>query len=412
MNDRLVTLLGALGALALFVALVLPPSQEPDVSRPVSTAIGENGYAGMQRWLDASGIRNVSLRRRYDEMDSLDLEPQGNVLVTTMPHEQQTRPDEVDWLLRWVAEGNTVLVMAALNDTPDWSLLIATREFLDNVESLTGLSLLSAVDEDGEEIMLGGVFSTEDVAYDVNPVHPLMRGVSRLVAETDATASVWQPGVASRFYVALADEQSSGRDALWEIPVGGGTIVLSTSGSMFTNRALGRADNARFLSNLLSYHLKPGAAVIFDDMHQGLTELYDPEAFFSDARLGQTLFFLLVFWLLYVVGTSGRLAPPRSRPLVPRQSDLVHAIGGFMSRKLAPATAGRMMIETWLAELHGAGRISSTGAVAWQELNAMPLVDQSRLEALQTAYEGLRRGEKIDVMGVHNHLRELRRTLA
>ena len=71
MNDRLVTLLGALAALALFVALVLPPTREPDVSRPVSTAIGENGYAGMQRWLDASGIRNTSLRRRYDELESL-----------------------------------------------------------------------------------------------------------------------------------------------------------------------------------------------------------------------------------------------------------------------------------------------------------------------------------------------------
>ena len=68
MNDRLVTLFGAMAALALFVALVLPPVREPDVSRPVSTAIGANGYAGMQRWLDAGGIRTVSLRRRYDEI--------------------------------------------------------------------------------------------------------------------------------------------------------------------------------------------------------------------------------------------------------------------------------------------------------------------------------------------------------
>ncbi len=412
MNDRLVTLLGALAALALFVALVLPPSQEPDVSRPVSAAIGENGYAGLQRWLEANGVENVSLRRRYHEIESLGLEPQGNVLVTTMPHKQSIRPDEVNWLRRWLMRGNTLLIMAALNDTPDWSLLVSTQNFLDNIELLTGLSLVAAVDEDDEEITLGGVFSTEDVGYEVNAVHPLMRGVSSLVGETDSTASVWQPGASSPFHVALADERSSGRDALWEIPTGSGAIILSTSGSMFTNRALGRADNAQFFSNILGYHLKPGAAVLFDDMHQGVTDLYDPDAFFSDARLGRTLLFLLAFWLLYVVGTSGRLAAPRSTPGVPQQSDLVHAIGGFMARKLAPATAARMMIETWLAELYRSGRVSAVDADAWRELEAMPLVEQSRLAALRTAYERLRDGEKVDVKQIHDHLRELRRTLA
>ncbi len=191
-----------------------------------------------------------------------------------------------------------------------------------------------------------------------------------------------------------------------------GRMIVSGSASLFTNRALGNADNAQLFANIVAFHLAPGGVVIFDDMHQGLSELYDPEAFFNDARLGASVLFVLAFWLVYVVGTSGRLTLPRSRQQMPRQSDLVRAIGGFMARKLAPASAGRMMIEGWLAEMHMSGRISTTSQSAWQELAAMPLVDRDVLAEVNTAHAQLSEGRKVDLAELHNHLQKLRRTLA
>ncbi len=412
MNDRLVTLLGALAALALFVALVMPPSAEPDVSRPVSPATGANGYRGLELWMAGSGIVSHSLKRRLTELDGMDFPATGNLLITTMPHEQAMRSDEVHALRRWVAEGNTLLVMAALNDTPDWTLSTESDNFLASLERLTGMSFTALLDDDEEVLIVGDFLRESAMSFVADPVHPMMAGVTDLQGVTDAPTSIWEPDFSLEFYLTLAAEADTGTAALWEIPWMNGRMIVSGSASLFTNRALGNADNAQLFANIVAFHLAPGGVVIFDDMHQGLSELYDPEAFFNDARLGASVLFVLAFWLVYVVGTSGRLTLPRSRQQMPRQSDLVRAIGGFMARKLAPASAGRMMIEGWLAEMHMSGRISTTSQSAWQELAAMPLVDRDVLAEVNTAHAQLSEGRKVDLAELHNHLQKLRRTLA
>ncbi len=412
MNDRLVTLLGALGALALFIALVMPPGAEPDISRPVSPATGANGYRGLELWMADSGVVSHSLKRRLTEIDSLGFPATGNLLITTMPHEQAMRSDEVQMLKRWVAEGNTLLVMAALDDTPDWTLSTESDNFLAGLERLTGMSFTALLDDDDEVLVVGDFLNESAMNFVADPVHPMMSGVTRLQGVTDAPTSIWQPDFSLQFYLTLVAEEETGTAALWEIPWQDGRMIVSASASLFTNRALGEADNAQLFANIVAFHLAPGGVVIFDDMHQGLSELYDPEAFFSDARLGASVLFVLAFWLVYVVGTSGRLVLPRSRQQMPRQSDLVRAIGGFMARKLSRSSAGRMMIEGWLAELHTSGRISATNQTAWQELAAMPLVDREVLAAVNAAHAQLGEGRKVDLAELHNHLQTLRRTLA
>ena len=74
----------------------------------------------------------------------------------------------------------------------------------------------------------------------------------------------------------------------WQVRIGDGIGWISGYAELFSNAALGGGDNARLLANIVAGSLGLDGRVIFDDMHQGLTEVYDPKAFFGDARLHMT----------------------------------------------------------------------------------------------------------------------------
>ncbi|KPJ90379.1 MAG: hypothetical protein AMJ53_13760, partial [Gammaproteobacteria bacterium SG8_11] len=68
MKDRITTLFSALAALLVVIILLSPPPQPPaePVSLPTSTNSGRYGLLGLKRWLDESGVANMSLQSRYN----------------------------------------------------------------------------------------------------------------------------------------------------------------------------------------------------------------------------------------------------------------------------------------------------------------------------------------------------------
>ena len=93
------------------------------MTRPVSTEAGPNGYLGLQRWLASEGIPVVSLRERYGALATLvPGVPTGNLLITTAPHVYPLRNSEAEPLQSWIEAGNTLVVLAGLSDTPEWSM--------------------------------------------------------------------------------------------------------------------------------------------------------------------------------------------------------------------------------------------------------------------------------------------------
>ena len=415
MNDRLVTLLGALVSLFILFLLLYSPKQGPMISLPTSEQQGVNGYLGLKRWLDYSGVATVSYRERMLTLTgNAQLADSGNVMISTMPHLKPFSEAELLELNLWLSRGNTLLLLAALDDSPAWILRMDTMGFLDELAALTGLTFDTVTDEEGEVVMLGELFEESELGLAPVTDHPLMTNVHTLRGVSDATTSIWRPRLLedSLFVAQLATEAETGTGAIWQLPVGEGFVILGASGSLLSNRMLDEADNAQFLTNILTYHLGPAGAFIFDDMHQGLTDIYDPEAFYADDRLHVSLWFILGFWLIYLLGTSSRLHPVTDRALPPRQSDLVKAIGGFMTRKLGRADAGRLLIEGWLEELERTGHIHSGAGTPWQQLESMPLVRPTLLDSVRLTYARLGRGEKVDLKKLHNQLLELKRILA
>jgi hypothetical protein len=410
MNERLITAAGALLALMLIVGLFLQPGAEPPVTRPTSAELGPNGYRVLEAWLTVEGVPVQSVRERLGFLS--EDHTAGNVFLTTLPHEKPLHENEIVELLSWIARGNTLLILAALNDTPDWSLLPDSSAVIEDLQQLAGATFEAAIDEQGDMLLLGELFQQTEVELQaVRYDHPLTRDIGALRAHSDSTASIWMPATDSVSPGSpFIREKTSGLDAGWVDSHGDGHIVTFAVGSIFTNRALTAADNRVLLSNLIHWHMKPGGRALFDDFHQGLSNLYDPEAFYSDSRVGRTILFILLFWFVYVVGTQNRLGSLRSSSSAPRQGEFVAALGGFLARKVSRIDTARLMYERWFEELRERG-ILRQDASPWACLADSPLVDDKDLGRLRAMHQQLQTGGKVDLRQLHNQIQSIREAL-
>ena len=410
MNERLTTAGGVLVALLLVVGLFVQQPPESPISFPASAESGPNGYLGLVRWLEGAGVAVASSRLRFDQLP--EISALGSVLVTTAPHQRRIRSDEFDRLREWVESGNTLLVLAALDDTPDWSMVADTSTFITDLEQLTGTRFEAATVEAEEPLMLGEVGETTVVHFLPSPIeHPLIRNIKEIAVWSDSAASVWRPSIESpspgrEFLI----EPASSLAAAWTRPQGGGYIITIAAGSIFNNRALGEADNRILLANLIRWHLRGDGKVIFDDLHQGLSELYDPEAFFSDSRVGISVLFILAFWFVYMIGTQNRMIPVQHPRQVPRQGNFVRAMGGFLARKLQVNSAAKLMFDRWFDALKSRGFLQESES-PWSYLQASPLVNPQNLARLQRIYQQVEAGEKVDLEQLHNHIHRIREAL-
>jgi hypothetical protein len=428
MRERLTTLGCALGALLLFASLFLRGEQieHQHATPPTSVERGANGLRGALSWLTGEGIRTASLRERFDSLAARgDLPAAGNLLIVTTPVVTPLRPSEVSALNRWVGSGNTLLVLAALSDRPDWALAGSARA---DLNLLTGLEVVSrappayragvrpgAARSARRRGVLGLLPLAEPLRSTLvaNRTHPYLSGVSAAVALSDYPPEAWEVKIPrSGFVLSLAHQRELGEGVLWLRPVGAGRVLVSAFGSLFTNRALGLADNARLLANIVSASLAPGGVVLFDDEHQGLAAAYDPAKFYRDRRLYATLGVVTAVWLAWVLGAT-RLRLPASRTPAPREAELVRATGIFLARVLRPAAAARRMFELFFLRLRPrARRTAPEEGLPWQWLEQHPRLRLADVRQLRAWYADAYADRRVPLTRLHNLLTRTERQLA
>ena len=303
MRERLTTLACALGALLLIGTLLL--RADTIAARralpPTTLEHSDNGLLGARTWLQGEGVRTLALRERFDAwLQQARLPRSGNLLIVSLPAVTGFRPDEAVALEHWVREGNALLVLAALRDRPGWAQYPFVM--VNDLQLLTELSLAPGLQhadrgerrsrppppapqrtESGAERLarLATELSSPELRTLVpNRAHPYFTGVARAEALSDYAPLGYSLAVPrDGFVLSLAHQEGSAEDAFWVRPHGEGTIIVSGFGSLFSNRALGRADNARLLANLVGSSVVGDGAVVFDDEHQGLSDSYDPARF-------------------------------------------------------------------------------------------------------------------------------------
>jgi Domain of unknown function (DUF4350) len=420
-RERLITLLCALGALALFFTMFFHDEGGAgtgrDIPRPTTQERGQNGYHAVLEWLDGEHIRVVSLRDRFDKLEKRrGLAPTGNLLIVTLPAITTFKTEEFRPLDRWVRAGNTLLVLAALSDTPDWAYFQKTMTASD-VNLLTGLEFETArIREQRLQNAPPRGPAKRDVADDLaaagrrfsqprretlvpNRPHAYFDGVHEAVALSDYFALPWTVKVPYEgFVLALGQQRESTEGALWTRPLGNGRIVVSALGSLFTNRAIGLADNGRLLANIIGTDLGPAGTVLFDDAHQGLGGAYDPAKFYRDPRLHVTLGIVALLWLSWVLGGT-RLRVPIVRAPVPREAELVRTMGGFLARVLTPAAAARRMLEHFLRHS------------PWEVLERQSRLAAADLEQLKAWHAMANSSRTVPLIRLHNLIVRINRQL-
>lgn len=422
MKERLITLLFALGALALFIAMFargeggLDPRK--DVPRPTTAERRGNGYYAAMSWLDAENVRTLSLRDRFNTLPGReDLPPSGNLLIVTLPATVSFRTEEFVPLDRWVRAGNTLLVLAALADNPDWAFRFAGLTPGD-LNLLTGLEFETTRSRERRLQQMRGARRAQDppdsdealathaqpqrTALVPNRNHVYFSNVREAVALSDYTRQTWAVKVPYEgFALVLAHESGTQQGAVWTRPLGEGRIIVSGFGSLFTNRALGLADNARLLANIVAATIGPRGAVLFDDAHQGLGAAYDPQMFYGDRRLHNTLGILLALWLVWVLGST-RLRVPVTQAPAPREGELVRATGGFMARVLGSAEAARRLFEHFFRGLSTRSAERQHDGDAWSGLERHPRVAAADIAQLRDWYTAAYAGRRIPLRKLHN----------
>jgi hypothetical protein len=415
-KERLITLACALGALALFLGAFLhgnEPAKGGEVARPTTEEWRANGYRGALVWLAREHVRVVSVRERFNELLAHPgLAPAGNLLIITLPAATAFKTEELRPLESWVRAGNTLLVVAALADNPGWAFALG-RPAAGDSSLLTGLELSRVngrqrTNDAGARIVTASRAFAEprQTTLVPNGPDPLFEGVHTAVALSDYPAQAWTLKIPyDGFALALANERETGEGVLWLRPLGRGQVILSAFGSLFTNRALGLADNGKLLANVIGATVGAGGAVLFDDMHQGLGAAYDPGKFYSDPRLYETVAIFAVVWLCWVLGAT-QLQLPVSRTPAPRDADLVHATGGFLARVLTNDAGARGLFEHFFNGLKGRlppqHRRADVSEPPWQLLEGLSRVAPADLRQLRQWHTAAAAARRVPLERLHN----------
>ena len=450
MRERGVALLLALAALAAFYGLWLRPSPslDPDanIARPTSAERRGNGYAGLFEWLQRSGVEVRSLRERYGTLTDL-VPTRGNLLVLSLPAVEVFHSDELSALDRWVRRGNTLLINAALLDQPDWAARRSAGAVVE-IESLTSIEFetrkgresrlddtplaqrvreadaRAAKDRDADEDAEDSEDTEEErgellaaprkITLTATGPHALLAGVKTLELVTDYAAADWSLRMPYDNFVLTLARTAGGEGAMFEQRVGEGRVLLSAGGSLFTNRALGSADNARLFANIVSARMSPDGVVLFDDLRQGLSASYDPARFYEDPRLYKTLFIVLGLWLVWVLGST-RLRAPAIVVHDPSEAELVQRAGGLIARTVTPANTALRLFDLFFAGVARAARRAGGGAPErgdqWQWLERHGAILPQELDRLKAWYADAHSSRALPLVSLQNLLDTLEKRL-
>jgi hypothetical protein len=447
MRERLMTLACALAALFLFGTLFLQGNTlaARRASLPTTVERADNGLLGLASWLKGEGVRTASLRERFGALaQRRELAGAGNLLIVSLPAVTSFRRDEAVALDRWISNGNTLLVLAALRDRPGWAQ--SPWVMRADLQLLTELSLTADVVADSKAARFRGAVpapgrsaparppdaqrrSDESGAAEAlrfmtaltvperstllpNRAHPFFTGVARAVAFSDYapfanTVALPHEG----FALSLAHAGATRQDAFWIRPKGTGTIIVCGFASLFSNRALGTADNARLLANVIAATVAADGTVVFDDEHQGLTDAYDPARFYRDPRLYTTLGVIAAVWLVWVLGGT-RLRMPSTRPAAPREAELVRTTGLFLARVLQPAAAARRMFERFLQRVGSAVGGDAAESRLWDWLENHPRLARAEVLRLREWRAAADANRRVPLMQLHNLIVRTERQLS
>jgi len=421
LKERIVTLGLALAAFALFYALLVPKPEVAATSpaAPLSTEGRDDGYQGLWRWLHGQGIPLASFRDHYDGLAMLPGPDTGNLMIAVVPQKAQARRDELGWLDAWIGRGNTLLVLAALDDTPAWELRTGD-DFLPVLTRMTDMSfsmLPASTAQSGKSTAGHALQRAIDSLADTGGgsivpqgSHPLLAGVRSIATHSTYPSSRWTARAADGSEALVLggrgdrpEGSTATEPAFWLRRHGQGQVIVMAFASPFSNAMLGQQDNARLFANILAWSRAPDGVVLFDDAHQGLVSYYDAHAFFADPRLHHTLLWICLLWLLFVLGWQ-RLRPPADPWNPPDVTTFIKVTGGFLAGRVGRNQAGQRLLANFFNRIRRRLAMPQNGQPVWEWLAAQATLPAAELEQLRALHARAQGRQPVDLVRLQNCL--------
>ena len=234
-----------------------------------------------------------------------------------------------------------------------------------------------------------------------------------LELETDYQSDEWSARMPYDNFLLTLARGADGEGVLFEQKVGAGSVLLCAGGSMFTNRALGNADNSRLFANIMSVRVARNGVVLFDDLRQGLSANYDPARFYRDPRLYKTVFIVLGLWFVWVLGST-RLRAPAIATHDPSEAELVRRAGGLIARTTAPYQTALRLFDHFFANVARAARRAGAPVERgelWHWLERHAAIRPQELDHLKTWYADAHAERKLPLVSLQNLLDTLEKRL-
>jgi hypothetical protein len=405
-KQRLVTLGLAACALALFWILLFPkPQTAPAAPRPLASESGEEGYLAVARWLAAAGVPTLAFHRRFAQLSdkTVSAHRTGNLLITTLPFGVPLNPQEYLDLDGWISKGNTVLVLAALDDTPVWSGL--ADDFIPDLQKITRIQFtaVNAPAVDPVNRAKAGLIAALTPGGGAVALHPsgrigLLAGVRQLATLSALPSEQWQgSAMDSTPILELARRADTAEPVLWLKTTGSGAMIVSGYASLFSNAQIGKADNARLLSNIIGWSLQSGGRVIIDDAHQGAMDEYDPARFFADPRLHRTLLWLLALWLVWVLADQPLRASAANAAGLD-ESAMLRVTARFFAGVLRPVASAQWLLDEFFERIRRRHGLLHSGGPPWDWLGSHAGIGGGELVELRELYDRTQAGHRVSLV--------------
>jgi len=314
-----------------------------------------DGLGELAHLLGGLGWNAVPLTRPVEQTTT-----RGLLIVAGMPADAYAEP-EAQGLLRWVEQGNTLLLCGT------------------DVTAIHRALHLS---------LHGDPIEEQAVQVDLEPFGPYTEGIRNVTVE-QRTSLLGRAG--------LALWTVDGRPGARVLVRGRGRVLVLADPSVLTRRGLLRSDNALFLVNVVRLHARQGE-VFFDEYHHGFQSAGGFWGYL--AHHGQQSVLLPI---LLVVGAGLWMGAARLGPAVPTPPpasadavDYASALARLYQQTRARRLLGRTLARGFLERLRHHLRLPRTALPAevlagWTQQHPGPTVQ--RLEYLLRGAGELQRGE-------------------
>ena len=297
----------------------------------------------------------------------LPLPGQRGLLIVAEPPEGTLGESEARALLRWVEDGNT--------------LLLATR----NITGLHTLLDVPLVRDDEEDRVTGHAVT---LVRDGGPADDYSDGIARLTVGTRSTVGA-PPGAAVLWRV--------GREpGAVLLNRGKGRVIVLADATPLSGRGLRRDDNVLFLVNVARWQAEDGA-VLFDEYHHGFRSAEGFWGYLGHYGERSALLPLLLVVAVALWRAAVRLGLAVPRPVTDQADavDYASALGRLYRRTGALREPARALLCDFLAALTKHLRLRRNAIpaemlAAWRQRHSADSAE--RLQGLLRGVAELRKG--------------------